>query len=313
MIVRSSRPIHAKEIATVNAFRLMMHDNMMDIEYLKLYSSRYGREEGVEILEKTGIYHEKRKQDKKKQNVFHFVILLGAKVEDYVICNISRKFVGNSSSILAIDFGLHETTLDFRGHKRSKQDKGRNGAPNKERQRHDGCDMLMIPITTIVSGLKLSFILFREVPVPFQKVSQLLAMLYTLSPSNKALSMLSSFSSVISESQWASFFHQASLGTHLNQQLVSRIGKHKDQNTTTDVHVKLMEERNMKPLDLNLTALSARCSKDFELNLAKSLLSDMGQCTTAYPYNQLFGALVLKNYERQDTTLLSLNLMYIVD
>ena len=77
--------------------------------------------------------------------------------------------------------------------------------------------------------------------------------------------------------------------------------------------VKLMEERNMKPLDSNLAALSARCSKDLELNLAKSFLSEMGQCTTAYPYNQLFGALVLKNYERQDATLLSWNLMYIVD
>nr|KAJ0192417.1 hypothetical protein LSAT_V11C800445970 [Lactuca sativa] len=43
--------------------------------------------------------------------------------------------------------------------------------------------------------------------------------------------------------------------------------------------VKLMEERNMKPLDLNLAALSARCSKDLELNLAKSLLSEMGLCT----------------------------------
>ncbi|KAL7582452.1 hypothetical protein Lser_V15G42134 [Lactuca serriola] len=29
MTVRSSRPIHAKEVATVNAFRSMMHDNMM--------------------------------------------------------------------------------------------------------------------------------------------------------------------------------------------------------------------------------------------------------------------------------------------
>ncbi|CAI9260888.1 unnamed protein product [Lactuca saligna] len=77
--------------------------------------------------------------------------------------------------------------------------------------------------------------------------------------------------------------------------------------------IKLMEERNMKPLDLNLATLSARCSKDLELNLAKSLLSEMGQCTTAYPYNQLFRALVLKNYERQGATLLSWNLMYIVD
>ncbi|CAI9290710.1 unnamed protein product [Lactuca saligna] len=54
-------------------------------------------------------------------------------------------------------------------------------------------------------------------------------------------------------------------------------------------------------------------SKDLELNLAKSFLSEMGQCTTAYPYNQLLGALVLKNYEKQDATLLSWNLMYRVD
>jgi len=27
-----------------------------DIEYLKLYSSRYGREEGLALLEKTGMY-----------------------------------------------------------------------------------------------------------------------------------------------------------------------------------------------------------------------------------------------------------------
>lgn len=77
------------------------------------------------------------------------------------------------------------------------------------------------------------------------QVSRLLAMLYTLSPSNKALSMLSSSSSVLSESQWASFFHQASLGTYLNHQLVSRIGKHKDQNTTTDIHVSILNKKNI--------------------------------------------------------------------
>ncbi|XP_052626039.1 pentatricopeptide repeat-containing protein At1g76280-like [Lactuca sativa] len=49
--------------------------------------------------------------------------------------------------------------------------------------------------------------------------------------------------------------------------------------------VKLVEERNMKPLDSNLAALSARCSKYLELNLAKSFLSEMGQCTNFYPYN----------------------------
>ncbi|CAI9303270.1 unnamed protein product [Lactuca saligna] len=77
--------------------------------------------------------------------------------------------------------------------------------------------------------------------------------------------------------------------------------------------VMLMEERNMKPLDSNLATLSTRCSKDLELNLAKSFLSEMGECTTAYPYNRVLGALVLNNYERQDATLPSWNLMYIVD
>nr|KAJ0187446.1 hypothetical protein LSAT_V11C900488950 [Lactuca sativa] len=85
--------------------------------------------------------------------------------------------------------------------------------------------------------------------------------------------------------------------------------------TIIDFYGKYLKNKisKMKPLDLNLAALSAKCSKDLELNLAKSLLTEMGQCTTAYPYNQLFGALVLKNYERKDATLLSWNLMYIVD
>ncbi|KAI3778004.1 hypothetical protein L2E82_06951 [Cichorium intybus] len=97
--------------------------------------------------------------------------------------------------------------------------------------RNDGCDMSsLIPIPVVVSGLKLSFILCREVPIIFQKVSLLLAVVYTLSPSNKAFSMLSSSSNVLSESQWASYFHQASLGTHFNYQSFSRIGKQRGQN-----------------------------------------------------------------------------------
>lgn len=62
------------------------------------------------------------------------------------------------------------------------------------------------------------------------QVSQLLAVLYTLSPANEAFCMLS-YSNSLSESQWASYFHQVSLGTHLNYQLFSRIGKQKDENS----------------------------------------------------------------------------------
>ncbi|CAI9288856.1 unnamed protein product [Lactuca saligna] len=50
------------------------------------------------------------------------------------------------------------------------------------------------------------------------------------------------------------------------------------------------------------------------LNQARiNAIEDLGQCITAYPYNQLLRALVLKNYERQDATLLSWNSMYRVD
>ncbi|CAI9260891.1 unnamed protein product [Lactuca saligna] len=90
--------------------------------------------------------------------------------------------------------------------------------------------------------------------------------------------------------------------------LVAQEEAHLAHQQLTSSMVKLVEERNMKPLDSNLAALSARCSKDLELNLAKSFLSEMGQCKTSYPYNSC-GALVLKNYERQDASLLSWNLM----
>ncbi|KAI3774516.1 hypothetical protein L1987_49074 [Smallanthus sonchifolius] len=97
--------------------------------------------------------------------------------------------------------------------------------------RNHSCDMSFIPIPIVVSGLKLSFIVCREVPELFRKVSQLLAVLYTLSPSTKAFSPLTLSSNSLSENQWASYFHQASLGTHVNYQLFSRLGKQKDQNT----------------------------------------------------------------------------------
>ncbi|KAL3814465.1 hypothetical protein ACJIZ3_015733 [Penstemon smallii] len=72
------------------------------------------------------------------------------------------------------------------------------------------CELSCIGTTSIVSLLKLAFILCRE-------ISRLLAVLYVLSTSVTPFSL--SPSDEGSESQWASFFHQASLGTHLNQQI----------------------------------------------------------------------------------------------
>lgn len=51
-----------------------------------------------------------------------------------------------------------------------------------------------------------------------------------------------------------------------------------------------MQKKNMKPLDSTLAALSAKCSKEFELNLAESFLNQIVICTSSYPYNQLLEA-----------------------
>ncbi|GAV67376.1 Peptidase_C50 domain-containing protein [Cephalotus follicularis] len=74
-----------------------------------------------------------------------------------------------------------------------------------------------------VSWLKQAFVLSREVPTLFQKVSRLLAVIYILSSSIEH-SPLSTSCKAISENQWASYFHQASLGTHLNYHFFLNMG-----------------------------------------------------------------------------------------
>ncbi|XP_020532873.1 separase isoform X2 [Jatropha curcas] len=89
------------------------------------------------------------------------------------------------------------------------------------------CDLSHIQFQKIVSCLKLAFVLSREVPLLFQKVSRLLSVIYVLSSSSELFS-LPSCGKVLSESHWASYFHQASLGTHLTYQFFTSItGKHK--------------------------------------------------------------------------------------
>ncbi|KAG6652968.1 separase isoform X5 [Carya illinoinensis] len=84
------------------------------------------------------------------------------------------------------------------------------------------CDLCNIHISKLVSWLMLAFVLCREVPLLFEKVSQLLATVYVLSASTKLFPLLSPCK-VLTDYQWASYFHQASLGTHLNYQLFSNM------------------------------------------------------------------------------------------
>ncbi|KAL3620880.1 hypothetical protein CASFOL_035792 [Castilleja foliolosa] len=113
--------------------------------------------------------------------------------------------------------------------------------PN-QRSRKLCCELSSIGAVRIIFLLKLSFILCREIPLLFQKISRLLATVYVLSISLKQLSI--SPLEEGSESLLASFFHQASLGTHLNQQIISSIMQKKQTQLPTD-----SEDSSLRHLD----------------------------------------------------------------
>ncbi|KAJ9544553.1 hypothetical protein OSB04_024260 [Centaurea solstitialis] len=54
--------------------------------------------------------------------------------------------------------------------------------------------------------------------------------------------------------------------------------------------LKLMQEKNLKPLDSTLAALSISCSKGLELDLAEAFLNQMAKCERPYPFNALLKA-----------------------
>ncbi|XP_058007009.1 separase isoform X2 [Hevea brasiliensis] len=120
------------------------------------------------------------------------------------------------------------------------------------------CDLSHDQLPKIVSCLMLAFVLCREVPVLFQKVSRLLSGIYILSSSSEIFPMPSS-SKVLSEGHWASYFHQASLGTHLTYQFFSSItGKRKAGNLVDD------QGSQVTSLTCNLTRLAPKSVQDLE-------------------------------------------------
>ncbi|KAK6945493.1 hypothetical protein RJ641_013037 [Dillenia turbinata] len=84
------------------------------------------------------------------------------------------------------------------------------------------CEFSSMELPKMASWLMLAFVLCHEVPILLKEVSTLLATLFVLSsPNGPFASSLSSYK-VLSISHWASFFHQASVGMHLNHQLFSK-------------------------------------------------------------------------------------------
>nr|GMD92871.1 separase isoform X1 [Ipomoea batatas] len=137
------------------------------------------------------------------------------------------------------------------------------------------CDFSSIKISKIVSWLKLAFIQSTEIPFHFQKVSRLLAAVYVLSTSVKTFALPSS--KVISESHWASFFHQASIGAHFNLQLFSTLMKHQN-------GLNLLDSEGSKEIGqgkcstLRLAPGAVDNLEDFVLQYFKSLPSSTVVC-----------------------------------
>lgn len=70
----------------------------------------------------------------------------------------------------------------------------------------------------------------------FQQISRLLAVIYVLSTSLKKFSLPPNEEEF--ESLWGSFYHQASLGTQLNQQILSGILQKKQSQIDPDSEVR---------------------------------------------------------------------------
>ncbi|KAK9665217.1 hypothetical protein RND81_14G098400 [Saponaria officinalis] len=76
-----------------------------------------------------------------------------------------------------------------------------------------------VKIPDVVSLLKHAYVLSREIPLQFQKVSKLLSLIFLVSASRENLSS----GNDRSDNYWAAYFHQAAIGAHYNLRLFSAI------------------------------------------------------------------------------------------
>ncbi|XP_020266857.1 separase [Asparagus officinalis] len=86
---------------------------------------------------------------------------------------------------------------------------------NPEHSRTKCCSLANIQMPDIIPWIARAFILSRELPSLFEKVSKLLASVLLISTVDGPVSVPLSSENSISTSHWAAYFHQASLGTYL--------------------------------------------------------------------------------------------------
>ncbi|KAL0890878.1 hypothetical protein Bca101_014861 [Brassica carinata] len=140
------------------------------------------------------------------------------------------------------------------------------------------CDLSHIPFTKLVSWLTLAFILSREVPIVFQKVSRLLACLYMLSSSSDEFSFECD-GKELSTSHWVSYFHQASLGTHISYQFISNLSRgHKPHCLSDKECTEATCSTCMVPEELDLPRLAPERTQDL-VQFAKEFFNNLPSST----------------------------------
>ncbi|KAK4751903.1 hypothetical protein SAY87_020701 [Trapa incisa] len=142
----------------------------------------------------------------------------------------------------------------------------------KQSERKKCCSLAQVQLSQIVSWLKLSFVLCLEVPTLLQEVARLLAITFIYSASCVPLS---TSCNALSENYWASFFHQASIGSHLNNQVsLHIIQKTKGHNEVVVGGYSVTDSSSIKAEMFNLPRLVPESVKeldDYVKRFSKSL------------------------------------------
>ncbi|XP_031390814.1 separase isoform X2 [Punica granatum] len=132
----------------------------------------------------------------------------------------------------------------------------------RQSERNKCCHLAQIQLQQVVSWLKLAFVLCHEVPALAQKVARLLAVTYIISASSEPFS---SSRNALSENYWASYFHQASIGSHLNHQFsLHIIQKEKVQDNVGLQGSTVTDSTSIKAEMFSLPRLAPESVKDLE-------------------------------------------------
>ncbi|GKD18550.1 separase isoform X1, partial [Tanacetum coccineum] len=114
-----------------------------------------------------------------------------------------------------------------------------------EGKRNQSSDKLFIPMPTLMSGLKIAFILSSEDQGLFRKIAQLLAILYVRFDLSACMSSTDAPSNAPSSCQWACFFHHATLGTNTTFMFYCRLIKVHGVSDSTSILHRLKPKKHM--------------------------------------------------------------------